>query len=70
MKNIWKKYGKIVVAAVFLTVAGLYYGFVVRREDLIRLGQDGSSISSMVKEAEMSLSGTETFLISLKVFAL
>ncbi len=62
MKNIWKKYGKIVVAAVFLTVAGLYYGFVVRREDLIRLGQDGSSISSMVKEAEMSLSETETYL--------
>ncbi len=62
MKNVWTKYGKIVAAAVFLTVAGLYYGFFVRREDLIRLGQDGSLISSVVKETEMSLSDTEIFL--------
>ncbi len=62
MKNIWKKYGKIVVAAVFLTVAGLYYGFVARREDMIRLGQDGSPISGVVKETEMSLSDTEISL--------
>ena len=54
MKSIWKKYGKIVAAAVFLTVAGLYYGFVVRRADLIHLGSDGHSMQSVFKE-EVSL---------------
>lgn len=53
MKTIWKKYGKIVAAAVFLTVAGLYYGFVVRRADLIPLGSDGHPIQQMFKESEV-----------------
>lgn len=53
MKNIWKKYGKIVAAAVFLTVAGLYYGFVVRKEDLVRLGNDGHPIQSVWVESEV-----------------
>ncbi len=46
MKIIWKKYGKIVAAAVFMTVAGLCYGFFVRRDDLIRLGEDGRPIET------------------------
>ncbi|MBQ2106147.1 MAG: helix-hairpin-helix domain-containing protein [Lachnospiraceae bacterium] len=54
MKTIWKKYGKIVAAAVFLTVAGLYYGFVVRREDLVRLGNDGHPIQNVWMESEVS----------------
>ncbi|MBR6614736.1 MAG: helix-hairpin-helix domain-containing protein [Lachnospiraceae bacterium] len=54
MKSVWKKYGKIVAAAVLLTVAGLYYGFVVRRADLIRLGSDGRPMQSVFKE-EVSL---------------
>ena len=53
MKTIWKKYGKIVAAAVFLTVAGLYYGFVVRKEDLVRLGNDGHPIQSVWVEPEV-----------------
>ena len=53
MKTIWKKYGKIVAAAVFMTVAGLYYGFVVRREDLVRLGNDGHPIQSVWVESEV-----------------
>ena len=62
MKNIWKKYGKIVVAAVFLTVAGLYYGFVERREDLIRLGNDGRPVLEMLEESsvESDLYSTES----------
>ena len=58
MKSVWKKYGKIVAAAVFLTVAGLYYGFVVRRADLIRLGSDGRPMQSVFKE-EVSLPGQD-----------
>ena len=54
MKTIWKKYGKIVAAAVFLTVAGLYYGFVVRKEDLVRLGNDGHPIQNVWMESEVS----------------
>ncbi|MBR0306176.1 MAG: helix-hairpin-helix domain-containing protein [Lachnospiraceae bacterium] len=54
MKTIWKKYGKIVAAAVFLTVAGLYYGFVVRRDDLILLGNDGHPVQSVWMESEVS----------------
>ena len=54
MKTIWKKYGKIVAAAVFLTVAGLYYGFVVRKEDLVRLGNDGHPIQNVWMESEAS----------------
>ena len=53
MKTIWKKYGKIVAAAVFLTVAGLYYGFVVRKEDLVRLENDGHPIQSVWVESEV-----------------
>ena len=53
MKTIWKKYGKIVAAAVFLTVAGLYYGFVVRKEDLVRLGNDGHPIQRVWVESEV-----------------
>lgn len=53
MKTIWKKYGKIVAAAVFLTVAGLYYGFVVRKEDLVRLGNGGHPIQSVWVESDV-----------------
>ena len=62
MKNIWKKYGKIVVAAVFLTVAGLYYGFVERRQDLIRLENGGRTVQEISKESieESDLYSTET----------
>ena len=54
MKTIWKKYGKIVAAAAFMTVAGLYCGFVVRREDLVRLGNDGHPIQNVWMESEVS----------------
>ena len=62
MKNIWKKYGKIVVAAVFLTVAGLYYGLVERREDLIRLENGRRTVQEMSEESieESDLYSTET----------
>lgn len=60
MKSIWKKYGKIVAAAVFLTVAGLYYGFVVRRADLIRLGSDGRPVQSIFVEEKVSVAELET----------
>ena len=62
MKNIWKKYGKIVVAAVFLTVAGLYYGFVERRQDLIRLENGRRTVQEMSEESieESDLYSTET----------
>ena len=53
MKTIWKKYGKIVAAAAFMTVAGLYYGFVVRKEDLVRLGNDGHPIQSVWVESDV-----------------
>ena len=59
MKTIWKKYGKIVTAAVFMTVAGLYYGFVVRKDDLIRLGGDGHPVQSVFSESKEHLSETE-----------
>ena len=59
MKNIWKKDGKIVAAAVFLTVAGLYYGLVVRKEDLIRLGNDRLPIQSVLEESKEPLSELE-----------
>ena len=60
MKSVWKKYGKIVAAAVFLTVAGLYYGFVVRRADLIRLGSDGRPVQSIFVEEKVSVAELET----------
>jgi competence protein ComEA len=72
MKTIWKKYGKIVAAAVFMTVAGLYYGFVVRRDDLVRLGNDGhpiqnvwmgSEVSEEVQSAPVTESSTEPIKI-------
>ena len=59
MKNIWKKDGKIVAAAVFLTVAGLYYGLVVRKEELIRLGNDRLPIQSVLEESKEPLSELE-----------
>lgn len=37
LKRTWKKYGKIVAAAVFLTAAGLYYGFVERTDETVML---------------------------------
>ena len=36
-KKIWKKYGTMIAAAVFLTVAGFCYGFAEWREDTILL---------------------------------
>lgn len=53
MKNIWKKYGKIVAAAVFLTVAGLYCGFAGRIDDMVQLGSNGHPV-----EAETLKSGS------------
>ncbi|MBE5971258.1 MAG: hypothetical protein E7246_01865 [Lachnoclostridium sp.] len=63
MKTIWKRYGKIVVAAVFLTVAGLYYGFVVRREELIRLGREESRIQNVLEKPGISLAEPEPLSI-------
>ena len=36
-KKLWKKYGKMVAAAVFLTVAGLCYGAVGNQGDAVQL---------------------------------
>ena len=44
-KKLWKKYGKIVAAAVFLTVAGLCYGFAGSRDETVKLDASGSSVS-------------------------
>jgi len=52
MKTSWKKYGKIIAAAVFLTVAGLYYGFVERSDDLLRLGSDGHPIQTADQDSK------------------
>lgn len=73
MKTIWKKYGKIVAAAVFLTVAGLSYGFVVRRDDLILLGDDGHPIQNVCMESEvssevLSISVTESQTEPIKIY--
>lgn len=40
MIKFWKKYWKIIAAAVFLTVAGLCYGFAGGREETVILGED------------------------------
>ena len=73
MKTIWKKYGKIVAAAVFMAVAGLYYGFVVRKEDLVRLGNDGHQIQNVwmgseVSEEVQSVSVTESSTEPIKIY--
>ena len=73
MKTIWKKYGKIVAAAGVLTVAGLYYGFVVRRDDLVRLGNDGHPIQNVwmgseVSEEVQSVSMTESSTEPIKIY--
>ncbi len=62
MKTIWIKYGKIVAAAVFLTVAGLYYGFVGNPDGTVQLGADrypveaeaavGADVSPTVQQTE------------------
>lgn len=51
MKNIWKKYGKIVAAAVFLTVAGLYCGFAGRIDDMVQLGSNGHPVEAETLES-------------------
>lgn len=45
-KKNWKKYGKIVAAAVFLTAAGLYYGFVGKKADAVRLDENGQVVAA------------------------
>lgn len=45
-KKNWKKYGKIVAAAVFLTAAGLYYGFVGKKADAVRLDENGHVVAA------------------------
>ena len=40
MIKFWKKYWKIIAAAVFLTVAGLCYGSAGGREETVILGED------------------------------
>lgn len=42
LKKIWRRYGTAILAAVFLTVAGLYYGF----------GRADSDISAAIADAE------------------
>lgn len=44
-KKFWKKYGKLVAAAVFLTVAGLCYGFAESRPKTVPLDESGRLIS-------------------------
>lgn len=44
-KKFWKKYGKPVAAAVFLTVAGLCYGFARVQPEAVFLDQTGQVIS-------------------------
>lgn len=44
-KKFWKKYGKLVAAAVFLTVAGLCYGFAESRPETVPLDESGRLIS-------------------------
>ncbi len=50
MKNILKKYGKMVAAAVFLTVAGLCYGFAESRDNTVILTEEAKE---SVKETEL-----------------
>lgn len=45
LKKFWKKYGKLVAAAVFLTVAGLCYGFAESRPKTVSLDESGHLIS-------------------------
>lgn len=49
IKN-WKKYWKIVAAAVFLTVAGLCYGFAGGQDETIILSEDGRTASENSNE--------------------
>lgn len=37
LRRVWKKYGRITAAAVFLTAAGLYYGIAGRTDDAVML---------------------------------
>lgn len=61
IKN-WKKYWKIVAAAVFLTVAGLCYGFAGGQDETIILSEDGGTVlensgERSVKECFSGLTG-------------
>lgn len=46
MKKILKKYGTMIAAAVFLTAAGLYYGFVGKKADAVRLDENGHVVAA------------------------
>lgn len=51
MKKIWKKYGMMIAAAVFLTVAGLYFGFTGQKDDMVQLGSHGHPIGRGVEQS-------------------
>ena len=60
-KNLWKKYGKIVAAAVFLTVAGLCYGFAESRENtvvLTEMTKESGKESELQEESSAAVSET------------
>lgn len=50
-KKFWKKYGKLVAAAVFLTVAGFGYGFARLQPETVRLDDAGRVISEKTVES-------------------
>lgn len=63
MRNVWKKYWKIVAAAVFLTVAGLCYGFAGGMDETVILSENDHAVSDIsAAHAEMpeSPEGEET----------
>lgn len=44
LKRTWKKYGKIIAAAAFLTAAGFYYGFVENADEMVVLNDMGRPV--------------------------
>ena len=56
MKKFWKKYGKMVAAAVFLTVAGLCYGFAGNSENTVVLETEAMEAIEEMRESEVSVS--------------
>lgn len=55
MIKFWKKYWKIIAAAVFLTVAGLCYGFAGGREETVILGENvNGNVSTGIAESSDS----------------
>ena len=55
MKRFWKKYGKMIAAAVFLTVAGLCYCFAGSQDATISLQETGAVLSQTKQQTGVSL---------------